>query len=425
MDLFKSIKKPLAERVRPEGLDEYIGQDDITGKSSLIYKSIKAGNIPSIIFWGPPGTGKTTLAYLIAKKLELPFYQLNAISSGVADLRKVIQEAEQRGTSLLFIDEIHRFNKSQQDSLLKAVENGTIRLIGATTENPSFEVIPALISRCQVLVLKNHGKEELDKILEMAMIKDSWLKTKNIQLIEKDALFYLSGGDARKMLNLLEIAVDMTEGSEVVINNEIIKKASGAQVSRYDKGGEMHYDIISAFIKSIRGSNPDAAVYWLARMLKGGEDVKFIARRLMILAAEDIGLANPNALLIAQSCFEICRNIGMPEARIPLSEASIYLACSPKSNSAYVAINQALTEVEQSGNLEIPLHLRNAPTSLMKELNYGGAYKYPHDYSLNFIKQEYLPEEIKDKKFYEPGKNAKEIELKRFLEQRWEIKKED
>ncbi len=425
MDLFKSIKKPLAERVRPESLDEYIGQDDITGKSSLIYKSIKAGNIPSIIFWGPPGTGKTTLAYLIAKKLELPFYQLNAISSGVADLRKVIQEAEQRGTSLLFIDEIHRFNKSQQDSLLKAVENGTIRLIGATTENPSFEVIPALISRCQVLVLKNHGKEELDKILEMAMIKDSWLKTKNIQLIEKDALFYLSGGDARKMLNLLEIAVDMTEGSEVVINNEIIKKASGAQVSRYDKGGEMHYDIISAFIKSIRGSNPDAAVYWLARMLKGGEDVKFIARRLMILAAEDIGLANPNALLIAQSCFEICRNIGMPEARIPLSEASIYLACSPKSNSAYVAINQALTEVEQSGNLEIPLHLRNAPTSLMKELNYGGAYKYPHDYSLNFIKQEYLPEEIKDKKFYEPGKNAKEIELKRFLEQRWEIKKED
>lgn len=425
MDLFKSIKKPLAERVRPESLDEYIGQDDITGKSSLIYKSIKAGNIPSIIFWGPPGTGKTTLAYLIAKKLELPFYQLNAISSGVADLRKVIQEAEQRGTSLLFIDEIHRFNKSQQDSLLKAVENGTIRLIGATTENPSFEVIPALISRCQVLVLKNHGKEELDKILEMAMIKDSWLKTKNIQLIEKDALFYLSGGDARKMLNLLEIAVDMTEGSEVVINNEIIKKASGAQVSRYDKGGEMHYDIISVFIKSIRGSNPDAAVYWLARMLKGGEDVKFIARRLMILAAEDIGLANPNALLIAQSCFEICRNIGMPEARIPLSEASIYLACSPKSNSAYVAINQALTEVEQSGNLEIPLHLRNAPTSLMKELNYGGAYKYPHDYSLNFIKQEYLPEEIKDKKFYEPGKNAKEIELKRFLEQRWEIKKED
>lgn len=425
MDLFKSIKKPLAERVRPESLDEYIGQDDITGKSSLIYKSIKAGNIPSIIFWGPPGTGKTTLAYLIAKKLELPFYQLNAISSGVADLRKVIQEAEQRGTSLLFIDEIHRFNKSQQDSLLKAVENGTIRLIGATTENPSFEIIPALISRCQVLVLKNHGKEELDKILEMAMIKDSWLKTKNIQLIEKDALFYLSGGDARKMLNLLEIAVDMTEGSEVVINNEIIKKASGAQVSRYDKGGEMHYDIISAFIKSIRGSNPDAAVYWLARMLKGGEDVKFIARRLMILAAEDIGLANPNALLIAQSCFEICRNIGMPEARIPLSEASIYLACSPKSNSAYVAINQALTEVEQSGNLEIPLHLRNAPTSLMKELNYGGAYKYPHDYSLNFIKQEYLPEEIKDKKFYEPGKNAKEIELKRFLEQRWEIKKED
>lgn len=425
MDLFKSIKKPLAERVRPESLDEYIGQDDITGKSSLIYKSIKAGNIPSIIFWGPPGTGKTTLAYLIAKKLELPFYQLNAISNGVADLRKVIQEAEQRGTSLLFIDEIHRFNKSQQDSLLKAVENGTIRLIGATTENPSFEVIPALISRCQVLVLKNHGKEELDKILEMAMIKDSWLKTKNIQLIEKDALFYLSGGDARKMLNLLEIAVDMTEGSEVVINNEIIKKASGAQVSRYDKGGEMHYDIISAFIKSIRGSNPDAAVYWLARMLKGGEDVKFIARRLMILAAEDIGLANPNALLIAQSCFEICRNIGMPEARIPLSEASIYLACSPKSNSAYVAINQALTEVEQSGNLEIPLHLRNAPTSLMKELNYGGAYKYPHDYSLNFIKQEYLPEEIKDKKFYEPGKNAKEIELKRFLEQRWEIKKED
>lgn len=425
MDLFKSIKKPLAERVRPESLDEYIGQDDITGKSSLIYKSIKAGNIPSIIFWGPPGTGKTTLAYLIAKKLKLPFYELNAISSGVADLRKVIQEAEQRGTSLLFIDEIHRFNKSQQDSLLKAVENGTIRLIGATTENPSFEVIPALISRCQVLVLKNHGKEELDKILEMAMIKDSWLKTKNIQLIEKDALFYLSGGDARKMLNLLEIAVDMTEGSEVVINNEIIKKASGAQVSRYDKGGEMHYDIISAFIKSIRGSNPDAAVYWLARMLKGGEDVKFIARRLMILAAEDIGLANPNALLIAQSCFEICRNIGMPEARIPLSEASIYLACSPKSNSAYVAINQALTEVEQSGNLEIPLHLRNAPTSLMKELNYGGAYKYPHDYSLNFIKQEYLPEEIKDKKFYEPGKNAKEIELKRFLEQRWEIKKED
>lgn len=421
MDLFKSIKKPLAERVRPESLEEFIGQEEITGKDSLVYKSIKAGNIPSIIFWGPPGTGKTTLAYLIAKKLEMPFYQLNAISSGVADLRKVIQEADQRGTSLLFIDEIHRFNKSQQDSLLKAVENGTIRLIGATTENPSFEVIPALISRCQVLVLKNHGKEELEKILEMAMNKDSWLKTKRIIIKEKEALFYLSGGDARKMLNLLEIAVDMTEGSEIVIDNDKIKKASGERVNRYDKGGEMHYDIISAFIKSVRGSDPDAAVYWLARMLKGGEDVKFIARRLMILAAEDIGLANPNALLIAQSCFEICRNIGMPEARIPLSEATIYLACSPKSNAAYLAINQAMAEVDQSGNLEVPLHLRNAPTSLMKELNYGGGYKYPHDYALNFVKQEYLPEEIKDKQFYEPGKNPKELELKKFLEQRWDI----
>lgn len=416
---------PLAERMRPRSLDEYKGQDHLLSEGASLRRALDSGLIPSMIFWGPPGVGKTTLAHLIADHLKRPFYTLSAISSGVKDVREVIQKVESAGMfqqsgSILFIDEIHRFSKAQQDSLLGAVEKGTVTLIGATTENPSFEVISALLSRCQVYTLNGHTKESLTAILKNAVEKDEILRKKQIDLKETDMLLALSGGDARKLLNVFEIVVG-TFGSQekICIDNETVKNNAQQSVAKYDKSGEQHYDIISAFIKSIRGSDPNAAVYWLARMVEGGEDPKFIARRLLILAAEDIGLANPNALLLANNCFQAVESVGWPESRIILSQCAIYLANSPKGNSAYMAINQAQEIVRQTGDLSIPLPLRNAPTKLMKELGYGVGYKYSHDYPNNFVQQEFLPDEIKGMNFVNAGSSQKEQEIKAKLKERW------
>ena len=419
---------PLAERVRPRTLSEFISQTHLVGESGALTAQIRSGQIPSLIFWGPPGTGKTTLAHIIAHESDRPFYTLSAISSGVKDVRAVIEKAKESAGlftnkgPILFIDEIHRFSKSQQDSLLGAVEKGWITLIGATTENPSFEVIPALLSRCQVYVLKPFGKADLQNLLERAISTDAFLKKKKIDLKETEALFRLSGGDARKLLNIFELLVDSEKEEPITITNESVQNKVQKNTVLYDKAGEQHYDIISAFIKSIRGSDPNAAVYWLARMVEGGEDVKFIARRMLILASEDIGLANPTALVLANATFQAVNTIGYPEARIILSECAIYLATSPKSNSAYVAIKNAQMEVRQSGDLSVPLSIRNAPTKLMKDLGYGDAYQYAHDYERNFVAHEFLPEELEGKSFYAPGNNAREANLRDFLKQRWKEK---
>ncbi|AMQ58044.1 replication-associated recombination protein A [Algoriphagus sanaruensis] len=413
---------PLAERMRPTRLEDLIGQEHLSAPSSFLYKAIKSGNVPSLILWGPPGVGKTTIANIIANEIKVPFYTLSAISSGVKDIREVIDKAKfQRGT-VLFIDEIHRFNKSQQDALLGAVEKGIIRLIGATTENPSFEVNSALLSRCQVFTLNPLGRAEMEAMMKQALEKDLDLKKIEVQLQETDALLRISGGDGRKLLNLLEIVIDGINENPCLITDERVMQIAQQKVALYDKSGEQHYDIISAFIKSIRGSDPNAAVYWLARMIEGGEDVKFIARRLVILASEDIGNANPNALLLATNCFEAVKIIGYPESRIILSQCVTYLASSPKSNASYLAINQAQALVKETGNLSVPLHLRNAPTKLMKDLNYGKAYKYSHDFPGNFVEQEFLPDEIKGTKLYEPGENARENELRKYLSGKWKGK---
>ena len=419
-----SSNQPLAERLRPKHLNEYIGQNHLVGSNAALRKMIDSGNIPSIIFWGPPGVGKTTLAKIIANTLERPFYTLSAINSGVKDVREVIEKAKKqqffnKPNPILFIDEIHRFSKSQQDSLLGAVENGTITLIGATTENPSFEVISPLLSRCQVYILNPLDKKELLQLIESAIKRDIILKTKNIVVKEERAILRYSGGDARKLLNVIELIVNSTENEKIEINDKTVTECLQKNLATYDKSGDMHYDIISAFIKSVRGSDPDAALYWLARMIEGGEDVKFIARRLLILAVEDIGLANPNALLIAQSTFDAVHQIGYPESRIILSECTIYLATSPKSDSAYMAIEKAQMMVRKTGDLPVPLHLRNAPTKLMKELEYGKDYKYAHSFEDNFTEQEFLPEEIKNEKFYIPGKNQQEQKILERLKIWW------
>lgn len=413
---------PLAERMRPTRLEDLIGQEHLSAPNSFLFKAIKSGNVPSLILWGPPGVGKTTIANIIANEIKAPFYTLSAISSGVKDIREVIEKAKFQMGVVLFIDEIHRFNKSQQDALLGAVEKGIIRLIGATTENPSFEVNAALLSRCQVFTLNSLGKPELEAMIHQALEKDVELKKLSVQLEESDALLRISGGDGRKLLNLLEIVIDGINEDPCVITDAKVMKIAQQKVALYDKSGEQHYDIISAFIKSIRGSDPNAAVYWLARMIEGGEDVKFIARRLVILASEDIGNANPNALLLATNCFEAVKIIGYPEARIILSQCVTYLASSPKSNAAYMAINQAQALVREKGDLSVPLHLRNAPTKLMKDLNYGKAYKYSHDFPGNFVNQEFLPEEIKGLKLYDPGENARENELRKYLSTKWQGK---
>ncbi|MDR0332875.1 MAG: replication-associated recombination protein A [Dysgonamonadaceae bacterium] len=418
------MNAPLAERLRPQNLDEYIGQTHLVGKGAVLRRMIDSGRIPSIIFWGPPGVGKTTLANIIANTVNAPFYKLSAINSGVKDVRDVIDKAKnnrffESAAPILFIDEIHRFSKSQQDSLLNAVETGTVTLIGATTENPSFEVIRPLLSRCQVYVLKNMEKKDLESLLHRALTEDIILKNKQIEIKETDALFRFSGGDARKFLNILDLAVAAETNSNIVITDKMITERLQENPAAYDKDGEMHYDIISAFIKSIRGSDPDAALYWLARMVAGGEDPKFIARRLVISAAEDIGLANPNALLLANACFDTLQKIGWPEGRIVLAQTTIYLATSPKSNSAYVAIDKAITEVERTGNLPVPLHLRNAPTSLMKELDYGKEYKYAHNYENNFVKQEYLPKELENNRFWESGNNPSEEKMSELMKKLW------
>jgi len=418
------MSAPLAERLRPQNLDAFIGQRHLVGKGAVLRRMIDSGRIPSIIFWGPPGVGKTTLANIIANTLKAPFYKLSAINSGVKDVREVIDKAKNtrffdNAAPILFIDEIHRFSKSQQDSLLNAVETGTVTLIGATTENPSFEVIRPLLSRCQVYVLKSLEKKDLEVLLQRALTEDHILKEKKIEIRETDALFRFSGGDARKLLNIIDLTVTSDSEEEIVITDRMVTERLQENPAAYDKGGEMHYDIISAFIKSIRGSDPDAAVYWLARMVAGGEDPKFIARRLVISAAEDIGLANPNALLLANACFETLQKIGWPEGRIVLAEATIYLATSPKSNSAYLAIDRAIAKAEQTGNLPVPLHLRNAPTSLMKELDYGKEYKYSHDYENHFVNQEYLPGELKNSRFWDPQPNPSEAKMAEWMKKLW------
>ncbi len=422
------MSTPLAERIRPRTLEEYLSQQHLVGEEGSLASQIKTGVFSSMIFWGPPGTGKTTLASIIAETSDRPFYTLSAIDSGVAAVREVIAKAKQGDglfttkNPILFIDEIHRFSKSQQDSLLGAVEKGWVTLIGATTENPSFEVIPALLSRCQVYILKSFTKDDLNQLIERALVTDKILKKKNITLKETEALLRLSGGDARKLLNMLELVI-MSEGTDnVTVTNEMVLSKVQKNTVLYDKTGEQHYDIISAFIKSIRGSDPNGAVYWLARMIEGGEDVKFIARRLLILASEDIGLANPNALLMANTTFQAVNVIGHPESRIILSQCTIYLATSPKSNASYMAINNAQQVVKQTGDLSVPLSIRNAPTKLMKELGYGKAYAYAHNYEGNFTPHEFLPEEITGTSFYEPGNNAKEAQLKTYLKSLWKEK---
>jgi len=413
---------PLSERMRPTKLEELEGQQHLVGKGSILRTAIENSNIPSMIFWGPPGSGKTTIANIIAHTLNVPFHQLSAISSGVKDVREVIEKAKHETKAILFIDEIHRFNKSQQDALLGAVEKGIITLIGATTENPSFEVISALLSRCQVYVLKPLDENDLIHLLRNAMEKDESIKKYKIDLKETTALINISGGDARKLLNLFELVVTSSSKKEVTITDDLVMTVAQKRIALYDKQGEQHYDIISAFIKSLRGSDPNAAVYWLARMIEGGEDVKFIARRMLILASEDIGNANPNALLLANATFDAVNKIGWPESQLILSQCAIYLASSPKSNSATTAIGAASSAVKQYGDLSVPLHIRNAPTLLMKDLNYGKGYKYSHSYEGNFEEQEYLPKEIEGMKFFEPGNNAREEELRKFLKSRWKDK---
>jgi len=425
------MNAPLAERLRPKKLTDYISQSHLIGPNGALTQALKQGLIPSMIFWGPPGIGKTTLATIIATESERPFYTLSAISSGVKDVREVIEKAKTSGglfttkNPILFIDEIHRFSKSQQDSLLQAVEKGWVTLIGATTENPSFEVISALLSRCQVYTLKPFDTKDLEALLKRAIETDELLSEKEIKLLETEALLRLSGGDARKLLNIFELIVNSESATKVSITNQLVLDKVQNSTVLYDKTGDQHYDIISAFIKSIRGSDPNGAVYWLARMLEGGEDAKFIARRLLILASEDIGNANPTALVLANSTFQSVAAIGMPESRIILSQCATYLACSPKSNAAYMAINQAIDVVKNTGNLAVPLDIRNAPTKLMKDLGYGESYKYAHNYDLNFVAQEFLPEGIENTRFYKPGNNARENAQQEFLKKRWKDKYND
>ena len=421
------MNKPLAERLRPKNIEEYIGQSHLVGKQTVFRQAMESGVLPSLILWGPPGVGKTTLAQIIAQQLNREIYTLSAINSGVKDVREVIEKAKGRGlfgteSPVLFIDEIHRFSKSQQDSLLGAVETGVVTLIGATTENPSFEVIPALLSRCQVYTLEHFSKVDLQNLLKRAIAEDEKLAKKDITIKEDLALLRLSGGDARKLLNIFELIVNAEAKSKVIIDDALVKRHSQQVIATYDKGEEQHYDIASALIKSIRGSDPNAAVYWLARMIEGGEDVKFIARRLIIAASEDIGNANPTALIMATNCFQAVSSVGMPESRIILSQCVTYLASSEKSNSAYTAINNAQMIVKQRGDQSVPLHLRNAPTQLMKDLDYGKDYKYAHDYTHNFINQEYLPEQIIGHKFFEPGNNSREASIRDFLKKRWKDK---
>jgi len=428
---FQFPNQPLADRMRPVTLEDYIGQEHLVGPNAVIRKMVLSGSLSSFILWGPPGVGKTTLAAIISKQLDRPFYGLSAVQSGVKDVRETIEKARKnqffnQPNPVLFIDEIHRFSKSQQDSLLGAVEQGIVTLIGATTENPSFEVISPLLSRCQVYILNSLSKEDLESLLKRALEKDPYLKKLKISILENKAMLQYSGGDARKLLNTLEVVLrsessedDFSTEQVIEITDEMVTDRLQENMAIYDKNGEMHYDIISAFIKSVRGSDPDAAVYWLARMLAGGEDIKFIARRLVILASEDIGLANPNALLMATNCFQAVNMIGMPEARIILSETSIYLAASPKSNSAYAAINEALQTVQKTGNLAVPLHLRNAPTSLMKDLGYGENYQYAHNYKDHFVRENYLPEDLETPQFYQPGENPREEEMRTRLDNLW------
>lgn len=422
------MNTPLAERMRPKSLTDYCGQEHLVGSKGSLTQMIENGVFPSLIFWGPPGTGKTTLAQLLAKEKDRPFYQLSAINAGVKEVREIIQKAEHSGglfsgkSPILFIDEIHRFSKAQQDSLLNAVEKGIITLIGATTENPSFEVINALLSRCQVYILHPLGKKDLEKILTTALQIDKQLKNKEITILESDALIELAGGDARKLLSLLELVIQTQNSQDIKITNALVFDTVQTNTVLFDKNGDFHYDIVSAFIKSIRGSDPNAAVYWLARMIEAGEDIAFIARRMLILAAEDVGVANPTALVLANNTFQAVTAVGYPEGRILLSECAIYLASSPKSNKAYKAIDLALEKVKQTGNLQVPIHLRNAPTKLMKDLGYGKGYQYAHDFKNQFVDQEFLPEELSGTKFYDPGENSKENSIRDFLKNRWKSK---
>jgi putative ATPase len=415
---------PLAERLRPNTIDQLAGQQHLTGAGSILRTAIENGRVPSMILWGPPGTGKTTIAHIIAHTLQAPYYALSAISSGVKDVREVIEKAALQPNCILFIDEIHRFNKSQQDALLNAVEKGIITLIGATTENPSFEVNSALLSRCQVYVLKSLDKNDLTSLMQDAITHDSRLQNLQVQLKETEALINISGGDARKLLNLLELVAETLAGKKqaVIVTDDAVMQIAQQKIALYDKQGEQHYDIISAFIKSMRGSDPNATVYWLARMIAGGEDVKFIARRMVIFASEDVGNANPTGLVLANAAFEAVNKIGYPEARIILSQCAVYLATSPKSNSTYLAIDDALAAVKQEGDLPVPLHIRNAPTKLMKNLDYGKNYQYAHDFDQNFVHQEYLPGKLSGRNFYQPGANAREVEVRKFLQQRWKEK---
>ena len=418
------MNEPLAERLRPTTLEQYLGQEHLLGPQSPLYHALKSGHLPSIILWGPPGVGKTTLANLIAKELDRPFFTLSAISSGVKDVREVLDKAKDKNlfqakSPILFIDEIHRFNKAQQDSLLAAVERGQITLIGATTENPSFEVISALLSRCQVYTLKSFDEKLLDDLVEKALQEDEVLKGYEVTIKEKHALYNIAGGDARKLLNLLELSILATGKKKITLTDELVMQVAQQNVAQYDKNGELHYDIISAFIKSIRGSDPNAALYWLARMIEGGEDIKFIARRLVISASEDIGNANPTALVIANTCFDAVNKLGYPEGRIPLAQCTTYLACSEKSNASYKAIAEAQDLVRKTGNLPVPLHLRNASNKLMKDLDYGKGYLYPHDYPQHFVKQDYMPEEISKKRLYTPGDSSREKPFLQFLKSNW------